>query len=97
MVKTLGGGVSVSGRGVETCGQTYSLRLMKNKKFWVYYTNLFSHTGLQNGNLELFPVYRMESCNFPVYVTEHGHFSGLRKGNSNFPTYEMKPGNFSGI
>ena len=64
--------------------ETFSLRLMENKKFWVYNTNSYRNSGFQNVNLEVFPVYGMEPGYFPVYIMEPG----------NFPVYWMKPGNF---
>ena len=44
---------------------------------------------------EKFPVYEMETGNFPVYVTYIGKISGLRYVNrKKFPVYKMETGNF---
>jgi len=57
---------------------------MENKKFLGYYTNSYSHSGFQNGNLEIFPVYGMKQEIFPVYASEPKKISGLWNGNWNF-------------
>ena len=64
---------------------------------WKTRNFLFSHSSLQNGNLDLFMVYRMEPWNFyslrstereteifPVYGLKPGKFSGLHNRNQNF-------------
>ena len=68
--------------------------------FWKTRNFEFSHSSLQNGNLDLFMVYRMEPWNFyslrstereteifPVYGME----------TQIFPVYGLKPGKFSGL
>ena len=70
---------------------------MENKKFLGYYTISYSHSGFQNGNLEIFPVYGMKQEIFPVYASEPKKFPVYGKEIGIFPVYVMKSGNFSSL
>ena len=70
---------------------------MENKKFLGYYTISYSHSGFQNGNLEIFQVYGMKQEIFSVYASEPKKFLVYGKEIGIFPVYVMKSGNFSSL
>ena len=50
------------------------LTIMEKQILSLLHKLIFGHSGFQNVNLEVFPVYGMEPGHFPVYVTEPENF-----------------------